>query len=296
MRSRRLGSSWHILWLFGLFCLISGSRWLLEDAVPEARSTLLSAAAGCALAAVVSLSWSFIRQTRGPVAPASQWRAAGAGVLVLGAPALSGLLAGRHISGDGGTLALALTPVVGAVAVSAYGSETGGVAGLLWPGLAGLAGLLLLLPEPALGDWRMDVALFAMPLFAGAGAARVEHNDTAARRKESGPAHNPFNWITLALATGALLFLSSYLATRGDSTWTLSFAAVLADGLSFFFTLFVLHWVGTIRWSAQFLLLPLVTIVEGVILLKPSLTARSWTGMLLLAVGGVYLLLERSDT
>lgn len=300
MRTGRFSKQWRLFWPLALLCLISGSRWLLENAVPAAQSSSLSAAGGCALAAMLLLFCLWAKRKHASRTPEAcvgrlPWRTVSAGVLVLTAPALSGLLAGRHISGSAGTLALALTPVVAAVAAAACGAENGGVAGLLWPGLAGLAGLLLLLPEPDLSGWRMDAALVAMPLLAGGGAAIVGQNGNTKDHEHAAKGVRLEFWVLQTLGASAIVFLLIHLTTGRGEAWTFPLADLLADGFSFAMSVFVLLRMGPLRWSAQFLLLPLVTLLEGVMFLRPSLTARSWTGLLLIAIGGVYLLVERPN-
>jgi hypothetical protein len=63
-------------------------------------------------------------------------------------------------------IALALTPVVVALA-----GRVESVAGRIWPGLAAVAGLMLVVAQPSLGDARSDVALCLMPVLTGCGAA-----------------------------------------------------------------------------------------------------------------------------
>ena len=60
-------------------------------------------------------------------------------------------------------------------------------------------------------------------------------------------------------------------------------------------TLLVLRRLGVVRWSAQFLLIPLLTLLEGVLLLRPVLDFRSWMAFVLLAVSSGYLLAVGGD-
>lgn len=286
--------------LLGVLCSVAGSRWLLDNAVPTASSTLESTGLGCGVAALGMLIWAAL-SGQGSARPAfilnaikgcKGWRAAFAGAAALAGPALGATIAGRHISASTGTLALALTPVAAAVGTSAGDSEKE-IAGLLWPGLAGLAGLLLLLPEPNVSHWRTDLALLAIPLLGGASAV------LASLSGFGGEAASPLGGLprvrlaqTLLLACGVFLVLHT---VQGGGWGTpVSALAIGTDGLSSLLSLAVLLRLGAMGWSAQFLLIPLVTILEGVVLLRPEMTMRSWMGLGLLLLGGVYLLWERS--
>ena len=67
-------------------------------------------------------------------------------------------------------MALALTPVVIAVSEAATRHSRETLAGRLWPGLAAIAGLLLLLIQPSLSNPAVDLVLVLTPLLTGCGA------------------------------------------------------------------------------------------------------------------------------
>jgi hypothetical protein len=60
-------------------------------------------------------------------------------------------------------------------------------------------------------------------------------------------------------------------------------------------SVFALMRVGAARWSAQFALLPLLIVLEGILLVRPVFTARWVVGLSLLALASVYLLLPPGD-
>lgn len=220
-----------------------------------------------------------------------------AAAFILASPALSSVLSDRHVNAEAATLALTLTPVVTAVAGAASvsgGEAEGELTGLLWPGLAGVAGLLLLLPEPSLASWRMDAALAAMPLLTGTAATLVASQSGAGREMEINTAEPRSWWIGRGLLLATLLFGLLLLREmhRGREL-VFSWSGSFADACIWLLTLWTLGQAGAIRWSAQFLLTPLVTLLEVIALLRPALTARSWIGLGLLALGGGYLLMPR---
>ncbi len=295
--------SWLRCWPMGLLCCLEGSRWLLEESLPVTRPTLLSAAAGCAMAAVIVVVWRTLRRRRGQSSElVFQQRGQGEGqrsvaaALLVTSPALGGAISDRHLNANVATIALALTPAVVAVAVTAARTNDE-LAGLLWPGLAGTAGLLLLLPEPSLSSWRMDVALAAMPLLSGVMSVFLTSGDSALREGGSHAAGRHNRWIERGLLLAAVLFALALLPKLHiHEEMVFSWAASAVDGMVSLLTLWTLQRVGAVRWSAQFLLTPFVTIAEGVALLRPALTARSWVGLFLLMLGGVYLLVPRSES
>ena len=177
---------------------------MLTGLRPEAESTLLSEALGCAWAALVSLM--LLRRGPARVSLRRSWRGLLAGSLLLCGPQ-AGLLLGAHSLDAGGlTMALALTPVVITVAAAALGTGAGdGITGRLWPGLAAVSGLLLVLAEPSLTNIRSDVALAMAPVLTGVGAALFGD-----WQDEKGA---PSRWnATPALAGGTVVFALACLA------------------------------------------------------------------------------------
>ena len=291
---------WQLSWPLLLLCLLAGSRWLLEEALPSARSTTLSAGVGCSISAMLVWAWNKAqapgRETTGRTfSRSASWTLPIAAALLVTSPALSGTISDRHVSANAATITLALTPVVCAVALAAI-NDREELAGLLWPGLAGLAGLLLLLPEPSLSSWRADVALATMPLLSGVLAVYLSWVRRGLEKSEESTEQFSGSWLAMGLLLAAPVFGLMLLPTfLTHSLVEFSGCASAADGLTFWLTLVTLKQLGASRWSAQFILTPFVTVVEGIILLRPTLTVQSWIGLLLLLLGGSYLLLPRSD-
>lgn len=278
---RERGRTWL---LFGLLVLAGALRWMVNGARPEAESTLASMALGCAWAALVSL----MLLVRGPARAGlrNAWRGVLAGALLFAGPVIGELLHAHELSATSLTMALALTPVAVGVAAAALGvAATGSVAGRIWPGLAAIGGLLLLLAEPALGTPRTDVALLLAPVLSGVGAALLCFGGRSAWRATTG------------LFGGTALFA---LALVGDAAFfgghlRVSLLAVACDGVMALLSVYALLRVGATRWSAQFTLLPLLIVLEGIVLVRPLFTARWVVGLALLALASLYLLLPPTD-
>ncbi len=207
--------------------------------------------------------------------------------MLLGGPAIVLLFPGRNLDSTALTIALALSPIIIAIASSALGTESSdGIAGRIWPSLATLAGLLLVLVQPSIGDLRTDVLLLLAPLLTGIGAVLfcTDHSLSGARIPSALLGHCAL--FAIALATSR--FLTGAHPTR-------SVLAIACDGLVALLGIATLARLGSTRWSAQFTWIPLLVILEGIVLVHPRLTAHWFTGLILLVVAGIYLLLPQQD-
>jgi threonine/homoserine efflux transporter RhtA len=70
---------------------------------------------------------------------------------------------------------------------------------------------------------------------------------------------------------------------------------VACDGVLALLSLLVLARLGAVRWSAQFALLPLLILLQGILILRPTITVRWVAGMLLIATASIYLLLPQAE-
>ena len=263
---------------------------MVVSAHPEADSTLASEALGCAWAAILSLAF-LLRQPRStpqpPVPAASRVRHLLAGAMLLGGPSAPLLIPGPHLDAASVTIALALTPIVIAIAASAFGTQRSeNFAGRIWPGLAAVAGLLLLLAQPTLGDVRTDLALFLAPTLTGIGAALfcADQPPSASR-------------VTTALLGASVLFTLALAETFvfTGSRPSISLLAVASDGLIALLGVITLVQIGATRWSAQFTWIPLLIVVEGIAMIRAQLTTYQVVGLMLLALASIYLLLPDDE-
>lgn len=287
-------SLWRLGWPFVALCGLVSSRWLIEGFAPGTGSTSFSEAAGCAMAAgVAALPHGFRRSRSGQTGVGTlPWEGVVAGVLVLSGAALGAGVSDRHVSGNNATLAMCLTPVVIAVALPASEASDGEeVTARLWPGLVGLAALLLLLPQPEFTGWRFAMALCLMPLLTGLGAVFAAPRSSRRTDGREFGAAGVNSWLVVVLAASAAVFAVKGLAELRSGGVPLSAAAVGLDALTSLLSLLVLWRLGPTRWAAQFLAVPLATMLEGAILLRPVLDVRSWLGFVLLAIATGYLLL-----
>lgn len=261
---------------------MAASRWLVADVHPEAAPSLASAALGCGWAAL--LAFTLLGRSAPPASKANALRSLLAGALFLGGPAIGLVINARALNAAALTMALALTPVavaIGAAAISVGRSQA--VAGRIWPGLAAVTGLLLILVQPDLGNTTTDIALFLAPTLTGLGAALYDSADHP-------PAAN-------ALIGGSALFAFATLATSlmGGHRPSFSLLAIVYEGILALLSVLALSRLGAMRWSSQFTWLPLLVLIEGIILVRPPATTRAVVGLLLLALASVYLLVPQDD-
>ena len=206
---------------------------------------------------------------------------------MLTAPAVAQTIAGRRLHPKDATLALALTPLVMVVSRSGIGeSASAELTGLLWPGLAGLAGLLLLLPQPAFDAWRPWAALVCLPLLTGLGAvvSRLGAPETAGETTR----HLRMQAMIAGLVIAGMTYVCfAWHAMSTDVGWRGTVEASGLDGLTALLLLGALWRVGDVSWSTQFLLIPLMVGLEGAVLLHVVPDLRAWVGLGLLASGAV---------
>lgn len=277
-------SAWRLWWPFALLCLVRGSRWALSESLPGSATTLASAAVGCGSAAALYLlilrPAGVTREQRGQLMRS----AVGGGLLITGP--LVALLYPRAISAASLTMALALTPVVIAVCVAATRHTGESLAGRLWPGLAAIAGLLLLLTQPSLSNSGVDVVLALTPLLTGCGAVLFcSAHDLGWRIPAA------LLGACVALGLGAVINVATHI---GGWPEMVGLAAGF-DALEALLALTALSRLSATRWSAQFAIVPLLVLLEGVVFMPASIPARMIVGLLLLAFAGIALLIPPSE-
>jgi hypothetical protein len=260
-----------------------GSRWMLSESLPGTATTLSSAALGCGSAAAlyILILRPFTRESRSEIV-----RSALGGALLITGP-LVALLSPHGIPAASLTMALALTPVVIAVAEAATRHTSDALAGRLWPGLATIAGLLLLLTQPSLANLGEDIVLVLTPLLTGCGAVLF----CSAR---SGVWRIPAALLggCVALALGAGVNVAMHI-----STWPeMAGLAAGFDALQALLALIALGRLSATRWSAQFAIVPLIVLLEGVAFMSAGIIPeRMIVGLLLLAIAAIALLVPPSE-
>ncbi len=188
----------------------------------------------------------------------------------------------------------AMVPVVVVMTIAA-GDDERGIRRFLVPALAGLGGLLLLLPlgfsGTLLGRLMLGLVCAAVILV---GLSSVWLN-----RLLQGVALTQAVAV-VCLANAAFLLVCS-VASR-DAVWRVSeLASVislgsLVDVMEVVLIVWLLQEMPPVRFAARFLVIPLLTILESYILVRPEVTVRLVCGTILLATGaGVLLFLNTGE-
>jgi drug/metabolite transporter (DMT)-like permease len=219
--------------------------------------------------------------------PREVGRLALAAVLLLEVPEALSRWAQLHISGALGTAVSALVPVI-VVLVVAQRSSGEGSEGLrlLVPALVGWGGVLLLIPVALPGSAAGRASLVVLVL----SAALVAFASVGIHRLLQG--------FGLAQALG-IVCLANALVLLGAAFFEptamrrVEWASAVVMAGSVVLLVGLLPGMDPVRLGARYLLVPLLTIVEGYCLLRPELTFRMGLGAGLLAGGAGWLLLSR---
>lgn len=282
--SSQSGFGWRLWWPFALLCVLGGSRWILSESLPGSVTTFASASLGCGSAAALYLlvmrPWNTGRPLRSGL-----MRAAVGGALMISGPPLV-LLRPGPIPAGSHTMALALTPAVIAVVESATRNNSETLAGRLWPGLAAVAGLLLLLAQPSLSDGGEDILLVLTPLFTGGGAVLFCSSRDGAWRLPAA-----LLGACAALGLGAAVNL----AMHTGGLYDMAGLAAGFDALEALLSIVAISRLSTARWSAQFALVPLLVLLEGLVFMPAGIAGRMVVGLLLLAIAGIALLVPPAE-
>lgn len=255
---------------------------MLSESLPGSGTTLGSAALGCGSAAALYL---LILRPSTPERRNGLLRSAIAGALLITGPLIA-LLSPHSVSAASLTMALALTPVVIAVAQAATHHTGEALAGHLWPGLATIAGLLLLVAQPSLANASDDIVLVLMPLLTGCGAVLFCSARSTAWRIPA----------ALLGACAALTLGAGMNAAMHVPRWPgMAGLAAGFDALQALLALMALGRISATRWSAQFAIVPLLVLLEGVAIMPSGVAGRMIVGLLLLAFASVALLIPPSE-
>lgn len=277
---------------FAVFCLVSGSRWLVDSAYPGVLPVLPQQALHYGVIAVLASGIGVLHapHSRRKSVPRSWWQLALASVLLLGLPVLLQEAAHTVTEQDGAAL-FALVPLCVVVAMAAYGRAPTERESMM-PALIGLAGALLLLPfqlpSTGYGGWLFAVLLAAILLTAAAsvwlhGVLQGWGIPRAVTLFSLG------NALVLGLAAvpgGSLQFTTHDLLVE-------MLRCVALDLPQMFLLVWLLRDLAPVRLSARYLVAPWLTAVEGLVFLHPVIDLRIALGLLLMAVGAVALLFQR---
>lgn len=283
---------------FALLCLLAGSGWALDEAIPGLLHGLVRMAVHDGVLALVFGAVS----PRDRSALSHSWRfwaeIALAGVAMFAIPQIIFGAAGGHVSGMTELLTFLLVPTIVVFVVAqqraGFGSDESALV-YLAPALAGLLGAVVILPfdlpQSALGRFWL-VAIAGSAMLAGFAAVRL---------------HSLLRGVGI-LRGAAVVFGASSLAAAafcwvdwsGNPVWSSGVAMGEAGRLMvvetpvLLLTVWLLREMKPIRFSARVLIVPLVMILEGYALERPPIDWTTGLGVILLAGGAVGLL--RADS
>lgn len=274
---------------FVVFCLISGSRWMVESAFPSTLPTLLEQALHYGLIGIVALAWWLLQRRPAEHDPAP-WPQLAAASLLVCAPAA--MIDAAHVVSSVTAVALfAMTPLVIVLGVASSGSGEGGRA-LMTPALIGLGGTLLLLgfqPPSTVHAGLMLAIVFGAVVLTSGGSIWIHtllHHRNIAHAAA-----------VLCGANAVLLGIAAVvhgLVPLPAGSLPLELLRTLAFDLPLI-VLFVwlLRELPAARFASRYLIAPLFAVLEEAIFLRLPMNRIMVSGMLLMAVGGVALLLMK---
>jgi drug/metabolite transporter (DMT)-like permease len=264
--------------IFGAFCLLSASGWLLPPVTPWGRSLIFAL---CGIASI------FVSGRRIWPVPQQVAKLVLFSILLVGVPDALCAWAQTHVSGLVVTAMLALVPVLLVVIAAQVGSDgASSTTRTLVPAVLGLSGVLLLLPVdlPAstIGRIALGVLLTAGLLIAFASV--VIHSILCKFSVAQGTA-------IVCLSNAFFALLEGLRSGSHDIIETHSILPAALVGAALVLLVLLLRRLDPVRLGARYFVIPLLTIVEGYVLLRPELTLRMGIGAVLMAGGAAFLLL-----
>jgi drug/metabolite transporter (DMT)-like permease len=284
------------LWLaFVVLCVLSGTSWAIprgtSDELPvlEQQGIVFGVLGVIALVFAGRRGWS---RDRG----LAYARLAAAAVGFFGVPIVAAEYARGSVPAISRSALFALVPVV-VVMVVASGDTTGreerGARLFLVPALVGVGGLLLLLPLQFSGSARGWIVLAVVC----AGVVLVGLTSVWLYRLLRG-----FGLADAVAVVGLAnaVFLLVWSAVREDVVWrgsgltSVMSVGSLVDLVEVWLIVWLLREMPPIRFAARYLVIPLVTVLESFVLMRPAWTVRMVFGTVLLAAGTGALLFWRA--
>jgi hypothetical protein len=192
----------------------------------------------------------------------------------------------------------ALVPVVVVMAVASgesAGREERGARLFLMPALAGVGGLLLLLPlafSSSARGWMMLAFVCAAVVLVGLASVSLYRLPRGVALADA--------IVVVGLANAAFLLISSAVREevvwRGNGLASVMSIASLVDLVEVLLIVWLLREMPPIRFAARYLVIPLLTVLESYVVMRPEWTVRMGFGTVLLAAGaGMLLFLKAGE-
>jgi drug/metabolite transporter (DMT)-like permease len=277
------------LWIaFVVLCVLSGTSWAIpremSDGLPplEQQGVLFGAIGLTALLFGGRRGWSRKMDLR-------YVRLAAAAMGFFGVPIVVAEYARGSVPAISRSALFAMVPVVVVMVVAAGESAERGARLFLMPALAGLGGLLLLLPlafSSSARGWMMLAVVCAAVILVGLASVWL---------------YRLLRGVALADALAVVglanaVFLLVWSAVREEVVWrgnrlaSVISIASLTDVVEVLLITWLLREMPPIRFAARYLVIPLMTVLESYVVMRPEWTVRMGFGTALLAAGGGLLL------
>jgi drug/metabolite transporter (DMT)-like permease len=293
---------WTVWVAFLALCILAGSSWVIPEMMGDGLPTLERQGVLFAVIGLCGLAFA-IRRVGLSGTGKLHVQVALAGLGVFGFSDVAVEYARGSVSSFSRSALYAMVPVVVVMAVAAgvaggseeRGAEEHGARRLLVPALAGLGGLLLILPLQFSGTargWVMVAFVCLAVVLAGLASVwmyrLLRGYDPAVAMAVTG------------LANAMCLLIWS--GVREDMVWRWNgLASVvsissLVDVVEVLLILWLLGKMLPVRFAARYLAIPLLTVLEGLVFERPKLTVRIVCGVALLAAGtGMLLFLKAGE-
>jgi drug/metabolite transporter (DMT)-like permease len=285
---------WRVWAAFAGLCIVAGSSWVVPPAMGDGLPSLEEQGLLFGVIGLIALLFSGrgIWARRGVSRLA---RIGAAAIAFFGLPIVINEYAGASVSSITRSALFAIVPVVVGLVIAAGDAgtrEERGARRFLVPALVGVGGLLLLLPLQFSGSPRGRIMLGLIC----AAVVLVGFASVWLYRPLGEVAAVPAIAI-VSVANAIFLLVCS--AVHEDMVWqwrrmesvvSISSGVDVVEVLLF---VWLLREMGPIRFAARYLVIPLVTILESFVVVRPQMTARIGFGTVLLAAGAGMLLFLR---
>jgi hypothetical protein len=280
------------LWIaFVVLCVLSGTSWAIPREMSDGLPSLEQQGV---LFGVIGLTGLLVsgRQVFCRSRLLEYLRLGAAAVGFFGVPIVVAEYARGSVPAISRSALFTLVPVVVVIAVASGewgGGEERGARLFLVPALAGVGGLLLLLPlqfSSTARGWIMLAVVCAAVVLVGLASVGMYRSLRGVG----------FATAIAIVGVANAVFLLAWSAVREEMVWRVSgLASVvpigsLADVVEVLLITWLLREMLPIRFASRYLMIPLVTVLESYFVMRPEWAARMGFGTALLAAGGGMLL------
>jgi drug/metabolite transporter (DMT)-like permease len=280
------------LWIaFAVLCILSGTSWVIPPEIPNGLPPLEQQGLLFGAVGIIALVFAIRRGRRRNEGLRFAWVAA-AGVGFFGVPVVVAEYARGSVPAISRSALFAMVPTVVVLAVAAgdmTGREERGARRFLVPALAGLGGLLLLLPlefSGSLRGWVMLAFVCVAVVLVGLASVWLYR---MLREIIFADAVAVVGLANAAFLLGWSVVHENVVWRWGGSTSVASVSS-LVDVVEVLLIVWLLREMAPMRFAARYLVIPLITILESYVLIRPELTVRMGFGTVLLAAGAATLL------